>query len=61
MEEFSRKLYDMILSHDLKKTKPLLAELKKQLPENDPKQRFLDIPLNKNLKIKHRGNNLEDF
>lgn len=61
MEEFSRKLYDMILSHDLKKTKPLLAELKNQLSEDDPKQRFLDIALNKNLKIKHRGNNLEDF
>lgn len=61
MEEFSRKLYDMILSHDLKKTKPLLAELKNQLPEDDPKQRFLDIALNKNLKIKYRGNNLEDF
>ena len=39
----------------------LKAELKNQLSEDDPKQRFLDIALNKNLKIKHRGNNLEDF
>lgn len=61
LSEFSKKLYDLILTHDLKKTKPLLVELKNQLAEDDPKQKFLDIALNKNLKIKHRGQNLEDF
>lgn len=61
MAEFSRKLYDLIMSHDLKKVKPQLAELKNQLTEDDPKQRFIDIALNKNLKIKYQKKNLEDY
>lgn len=61
MAEFSKKLYDLILTHDLKKTKPALIQLKNELSEDDPKQRFIDIALNKNLKIKYQNKNLEDF